>query len=111
MFDFHNPWVAIIQIVLVFVLPALVGLVTERLTSSGIKVALLGGLAFATALLTGLLDALLAGTDYDWLNNVANGLVTWALAIAAHYGVLKPTGATAALQDAEKPVLFRANPR
>lgn len=98
LFDFDTPWIALIQLALMFVLPTLVGLVTDRLAASWVKAALLGGLTFASTTLTTLLDTMLAGTEYDWVNMIVNGLITWALAIAAYLGILKPTGAAEAAQ-------------
>ncbi len=106
LFDFDTPWVAIIQLTLMFILPTLVGLVTDRLSASWIKVALLGGLTFASTILTTLLDTMLAGTEYDWVNMIANGLITWALAIAAYLGILKPTGMAEAAQSSNVIQIF-----
>lgn len=87
-FDWSNPWLALTQLALVVVLPILVGLVTDRLTSSWIKVALLGALSFAATVLTQLVVQLNGGA-VDWANTIGNGLVTWALGIVAYLGVLK----------------------
>jgi hypothetical protein len=96
-FDFANPWVALIQIVLFYVLPRLVGLVTSKTTSSGTKVALLGVLTLVASALTWLLDVAVASTwdtmDYTALINVVvNAAITFALANGIFQGVIKPTG-------------------
>jgi hypothetical protein len=109
-FDFHQPWIALVQIALMFVLPTLVGLVTDKLSASGLKVALLGGLTLATTLLTSLLDSLLSGTQYDWLNMLLNGVITWALGIAAYIGILKPVGAIEKVQENTSIQLFGPSP-
>lgn len=109
-FDFHQPWVALIQIALMFVLPTVVGLVTDKLSASGLKVGLLGGLSLATSLLTMLLDSQVSGTQYDWLNVIINGVLTWGLSIAAYIGVLKPTGVIDKAQKSNVVQMFQASP-
>lgn len=106
LFDFGTPWIALIQLALMFILPTLVGLVTDRLSASWLKVVLLGGLTFASTILTSLLDSMMAGTPYDWVNMVANGLITWALAIAAYMGILKPTGVIESAQKSTAIQIF-----
>lgn len=108
-FDFHEPWVALIQVSLMFVLPTLVGLVTDRLSSSALKVTLLGGLTLIGSLLTGFLDASLAGQAYDWMNALLNGLVTWGLAVAAYAGILKPAKVIEKVQESTVVQLFGAS--
>lgn len=99
-FDFSNPWIALIQLILFYVLPRLVGLVTDATTKPGIKVALLGLLAVATSALTWLLDVALANgwAALDWtalINVVVNAAITFALANSIYRGVIKPTGQAA----------------
>jgi hypothetical protein len=105
-FDFQNEWLAIVQVALVLVLPILVGLVTDKLSSSLLKVVLLGGLTYAATLLTGLGDALSAGVAFDWVNLAMNGFITWALAAASYAGILKPSGLIAKAQSSTAVQVF-----
>ena len=96
-FDFANPWVALIQLALLYVLPRIVGLVTDRLTKSLVKVLILGGLTVVTSALTWLLDVAIASAweslDYTaFINVVVNAVITFALAQGVYAGVIKPLG-------------------
>lgn len=96
-FDFNNPWVAIIQIALAYVLPLLTGLVSDRLAKASYKVLLLGVLNIISAGLTWLLDIALAQAwatiDYTALINVVvNAALTFFLAQGVYQGIIKPTG-------------------
>ena len=96
-FDFHNPWVALIQLTLLYLLPRLVGLVTDKLTASGVKIALLGLLSVVGSALTFLLDVAIADAwaSLDWvalLNVIVNAAITFALAQGVFKGVIVPLG-------------------
>ena len=96
-FDFANPWVAIIQLTLIYLLPRLTGLVTDKLTASGLKIAILGALMVVASTLTFLLDVAIAQSwselDYTALINVAvNAAITFFLAQGAYTGIIKPLG-------------------
>jgi hypothetical protein len=96
-FDFANPWVAIIQIALIYLIPRLTGLVTDKLTASGLKIATLGILVVVASSLTWLLDIAVAqawaSIDYTALINVAvNSALTFFLAQGAFVGIIKPLG-------------------
>lgn len=107
-FDFHNPWVALIQLALTYLLPRLVGLVTAKFTASGVKLALLGGLTVLTSALTFLLDVAVANSwatldPTDLVNVVVNAALTFALAQGVFTGVIKKLGQ--AEKDAESNVI------
>lgn len=92
------PLPLILQAVLAVVLPILVGLVTTRVTSGGKKAVLLLALSAATSFATELLEALTRNEPFDvglWL---LKALGTFAVGVTTHYGILKPTGITAAVQ-------------
>lgn len=74
------------------VLPVLVGLVTTRVTHPGAKGLLLATLAAVTALAAEALAAADAGTTYDLGRGVVMALQVWVVAVATHYGLLKPSG-------------------
>jgi len=115
-FDFHNPWVAIIQLALFFALPQLVALVTVKLTSAKIKTWLLAGLTLVGVVLTWLLDIAVADAwaSLDWTELtgiVVNWVVAWLLSNAAYKGVLKPSGATEAAQNNNAIKIFGPDPK
>lgn len=96
---FPIDWVAILQVVIAFVLPLLVGIVTKKTTNSTVKVVLLGGLSLVSSFLTQWLAASIAGTAYDGQQALLTGLVSWGISIASHLGVWVPTGATSKAQE------------
>jgi predicted Na+-dependent transporter len=107
-FDFNNPWVALIQIVLFYVLPRVVGLVTDRLTASVVKIILLGALSVVGSALTWLLDVAVANSwaTLDWtalVNVIVNAAITFALAQGVYKGVIVPLGQNK--KDAESTVI------
>lgn len=81
------------------VLPLLVGLVTTRVTSSGVKAILLAALALLTALLTELGVAVTNGDTYDIGQGLLLAIPTFLIAVGMHYGLWKPTTASAKAQS------------
>lgn len=77
-------------------LPILVGLVTSRVTSSRTKALLLAGLSA----LTGFLTEYVNSDNFVWQQAFLTAVVTFVTAVAAHYGLWRPTGASAAAQRA-----------
>ena len=96
MIAFDVPLIPVLQLILGVILPVLVGLVTTRATGAGRKAVLLAALSVATSLLTELIAALQAGTVYNLGLALVLGLGTFIVAVATHYGLLKPTGVSAA---------------
>jgi hypothetical protein len=99
-FDFANPWVAIIQIVLFYLLPRIVGLVSDGSASTLAKGLLLGALSVLASALTFLLDVAVASTwaTLDWtafINVVVNAAITWVIAQQLFDRVIKPSGQAA----------------
>lgn len=88
------------------VLPVLVGLVTTRVTSAGLKAVLL--LALST--LNGLLVEYAApGDGYDVGTAVILALVSFGTGVLMHFGLWKPTGVSGKAQDSL--VTSRSQPR
>lgn len=87
------------------VLPVLVGLVTTRVTSPGLKAVLL--LALST--LNGFLVELAGPHDagYSVQTAAVLSLVSFGIGVLSHFGLLKPTGISGKAQD----TLITANPR
>lgn len=98
MIDFTLPPSLIVSLVIAVVIPALVGLVTTRVTSSAWKGGLLVALSLATGVLTELGAALASGEPYDVGVGILNALLTLGVGQAAYSSIWKPTGATEALQ-------------
>jgi hypothetical protein len=87
------------------VLPVLVGLVTTRVTSAGVKAVLLLALTAANGFLVEL-----AGPHPDgWSLGTAIvlTLVSFGTAVLSHFGLWKPTGVSGRAQDS----LITAGPR
>lgn len=99
-FDFHQPWVALIQLALTYFLPRLTGLVTDKMTASGVKITILGALTVVASALVYLLAVATANSwaTLDWvalLNIVVNAALTFALAQGVFKGVIQPSGQAA----------------
>lgn len=90
---------ATIQLVLTVVMPIAVGLVTKRATSSGLKAWLLAGLTLATSVITGLGDAVAHNTAFDLGQALLLAIPAFAISVATHYGLWKPTGVSAKAQS------------
>lgn len=86
----------VIGLLVTVVLPILVGLVTTRVTSAGVKATLLLALTAATGFLVELGNA---GPDYNVANGVFYAVVGFVIAVAMHFGFLKPTGISGKAQD------------
>lgn len=80
------------------VLPLLVGLVTKTVTHAGVKAILLAALAAATGILSELGATWASGGTYDLGTGLLTALGAFLVAVGLHYGLYKPTGASAALQ-------------
>lgn len=89
----------IVGLLVTTVLPLLVGLVTKSNTSSGVKAALLAGLAALTGIGTELLVSIQAGTPYDLGTGLVFAVASFITSVGLHYGLYKPTGTTAAVQE------------
>ena len=81
------------------VLPLLVGLVTTKVTHSGVKAVLLAALALVTSLLTELGVAMSNGVTYDLGRGLLLAIPTFLIAVGMHYGIWKPVGASSAAQS------------
>jgi hypothetical protein len=86
-------WLALVINVL---LPVLVGLVTTRVTSAGVKAVLLLALSTASGFLTELANA---GAGYDVGTAAVLALVAFATGTLAHFGLWKPTGVAGKARD------------
>lgn len=99
MITFDIPMVNVLMLLAGVILPVLVGLVTTKATNPGAKAMLLAVLAVLTSLVTELITALQAGETYNLGLALLLGLGTFIVAVSTHYGLLKPTGVSAAAQN------------
>lgn len=95
---FDIPPALIIGLLVSTVLPLLVGLVTTKVTASGAKAVLLAVLAAATGLLTELLAAVNAGVAYNLGTGILVALGSFLVAVGMHFGLWKPTTVSAKAQ-------------
>lgn len=92
-------WLVLQLLVLPVVLPLLVGLVTTRVTSSNAKALLLLGLSVVTSLLSNMLAAYENGNAAFNLGlALFMALTTFVFGVGMHYGLYKPSGASATVQ-------------
>ena len=89
----------VVQFVIAFVLPVLVGFVTTRVTSSGAKAWLLAGLSLITSLAVELARTLTAGEAYDVGVALFAALPAFVVSVAGHYGLWKATGVSEFAQE------------
>ena len=89
----------VVQLLIAFILPVLVGLVTTRVTSPAVKAWLLAGLSLLTSLLVELARALSEGVTYDLGVALLAALPAFVVSVSAHYGLWKPTGVSATVAD------------
>lgn len=100
-----DPAVAI-QLVLAVILPIVVGLVTTRVTRGSVKAWLLAGLTLATAIITGLGDAVASDATFDLGRALFLALPQFCISVAMYYGLWKPTGVAVKAQDVEATTVF-----
>jgi hypothetical protein len=89
--QFDVPLAVIIGMLVSIVLPLLVGLVTTRVTSAGIKAVLLAALASVTGLLTELGNSLAQGAPFNLGVALVLALGSFLIAVGLHFGLWKPT--------------------
>lgn len=85
-------------LVLPVLMPIIVGLVTTRVTSSGVKAVLLAGLTLVSQLLAEWLGAVDAGEVFNLGQALVFTAPAFAISVATHYGLWKPTGVTGYVQ-------------
>lgn len=102
MIEFNIDPVLAVTLFVGTILPLLVGLVTTRVTHSGVKALLLAGLSLLAALGTELGATWTRGDTYDLGTGLLLALPTFLVAVGMHYGIWKPVGASAAVQSVGK---------
>ena len=99
MIEFNPDWQLVLQLVVAVLLPLLVGLVTKVTTAPGTKALLLLTLSLVAGVLGDLLYALEAGVSIDLFKVILFWIGTFITGVAAHYGLMKPTGASSAVAE------------
>lgn len=92
--------VILINFVIAIVFPLLVGLFTKLSTSDSVKAIALATISILSGLLSQFVESLVTQHSFDWFTAVIAALGAWVIAVASHFGVWKPTGASAAAQRA-----------
>lgn len=77
-------------------LPLLIGLLTKQSWNRNLKAVLL---LLVAALSAGLTELLTAGSLDNWKTVLGQTALNWLVAVAAHYHLWKPVGASAAVAD------------
>lgn len=83
-------WAAL-NLCIQFILPLVVGLVTNKLTGRKVQFFLLTFLTLVTAGTTDILQEHVAGLPIDLLQIFVTFIVNFAIAILSHYAIWKPT--------------------
>lgn len=97
---FSSDAVWVLNLVVTVLLPLIVGLVTKQSWSAGAKAVLLLVLAAITGVASEALDAATSSTPYDLQVSVIAAVQALVIAIAVHFGLWKPVGATEVVQNA-----------
>ena len=100
----------LVQLLASTVFPLLVALVTQRDTHAGRRAILLALLAGATTLASALATALQTGAPFDLIAALLQFVLSFLVAVGMHFGLWKPVGAAAALQNYGSPAPGAALP-
>lgn len=87
----------VLVLVVSVIAPLVVGLLTKASWNKNLKALLLMAIAIAIGIVQGFLAAP-HGTTWSWSLALVNGLIAWVIAVATHYGLWKPVGATEVAQ-------------
>lgn len=89
----------LLSLILTLILPLLVAVITTRVTSSRTK----GLLLLIVVVVKTIVEALIANNNdvinFAWIPFLMNLAVNFGLAVMMHFGIWKPTGAAATIQD------------
>lgn len=89
----------LISLVIAVLLPLMVGLITTRTTSAGVKAVLLLAAAAIKGFLEGMLAARSQHVDFAFVPAAISTLVNFMIGVVVHFGLWRPTGAAGAAQD------------
>lgn len=91
--EFVTGWALLLWMAVTVAMPLLVGLVTRPSTPARVQSVLL---LIASAINGFLSEALETGSAYNWSDGLVQFITSLVMALAIHYGVWKPLGATSA---------------
>jgi len=99
-YSFTPDWGGLLSLFLTLLLPLFVGLVSTRITSSGMKAVLLLVLASLKTVAESVVAANVADVPWQFVPVVMNVLINFGVACLMYFGFWKPTGvADAALNQ------------
>lgn len=85
-------WITVLTFVVATVLPLLVAIVSTKETDSRRKGIILAVLSLVTSVLSGILDALVNGTEYDLGGQLVILLDVFAWAVVSYFGIWRAEG-------------------
>lgn len=101
----------LLSLAITIVLPILVGLVTKRSTSRGVKAVLLLFLSAVNSVLSAWLQAENTAAVFEWIPVVYSTAINFGIAVAIYFGFYRPTGVAEAAQNSvvkDKPAVSTA---
>lgn len=99
----HASLLQVLTLLVSTVLPLLVALVTNKFTNSGTRSILLAGLATVTGFIAEWIHAINVHAQFDLWTAVFTAITGFVTAVAAHYGLWKPSTVSAKLQAIGSP--------
>lgn len=99
MIQFHVPLYLVLSVVSGTVFPVLVGLVTSKVTSSGLQAVYLAALSVLAPLVGSAATALQNHTPFDLGTALMTAIATFVTAVAFHFGLWKSTGVADKVQS------------
>jgi len=97
----------VVQMLLAFIMPVVVALVSTRVTKSNVRSWLLAGLTVVTSLLTELARSIATNTTFDVGLALLAALPAFVVSVSTYYGLWKPTGVADAAQGVEATKLVK----
>lgn len=82
--------VSVLTMVIAPIIPIVVGLVTKAVASQSVKAIML----LALSAVTGVVDQAIANNGILTKETIISSIMVFVIAVATHYGLLKPTGVT-----------------
>lgn len=96
---FEPTLIQFLTLLVSFLLPVLVGLVTKTTTSPGAKAVLLAALSLVAGVVSQALAAANEGVQFDLFASIYSFAGVFIVAVATHFGVWKPTGVAEKAQE------------
>lgn len=97
----------VVQMLLAFIMPVVVALVSTKVTKSNVRSWLLATLTVVTSLLTELARSIATGTTFDVGLALLAALPAFVVSVSTYYGLWKPTGVAERAQEVEATKLVK----